>query len=265
MKHRSRVSLALAALALLAVPTFAFAARPNSPSMTVGVRVLNPVPGAVIHANTVRVRSVFTNWKLSCAWAGKVNKPGIGHYHILLDGALVNMYCSNTARVSLQNVKPGTHMLTVIPAENDHSVMMFMQKKEMRQISFTYRPSHPLPTIKATHLGKPSIRIISPRNGATVHGTFPLNVRVRGFHLSCALFGKPDLTGYGHWHINVDTMHSPMMGMATMLGMSCAHSFQVNTIGLKPGKHTFFAYLADNQHAAMMKPGTVAQVTVNVK
>lgn len=268
MHRRSRITLALAALALLLVPTLAFAAhataRHHAKTMAVGVRVLQPASGAVIHTNVVRVRSVFTNWKVACAWAGKANKSGVGHYHVLLDGALVNMYCGNTAWVSLQNIKPGKHMLTVIPAENDHSDMMFMQKKEMRQISFTYRPSHPLATITNANLGKPSIAITSPANGSTVHGAFPLNIRVRNFHLSCALYGKQNLKGWGHWHINHDAMNGPMMGMGTMLGMSCAKSFRVSTVGLKPGKHTFFAILEDNQHAPLM-PSVFGKVTVTVK
>ena len=34
-----------------------------------------------------------------------------GHYHVLLDGSLINMFCTPTAVVPLQNVKPGMHTL----------------------------------------------------------------------------------------------------------------------------------------------------------
>lgn len=47
-------------------------------------------------------------------------------------------------------------------------------------------------------------------------------------------------------------MSGPMMGMATMLGMACAPTFQASTQGLTPGHHTFFALLVDNQHAPLM-------------
>lgn len=232
--------------------------------MRVGVRLLSPAPGALIRSNAVQVRVGFSNWKLSCAWAGKANKPGIGHYHILLDGALVNMFCTNTASVSLQNVPAGKHTLTVVPAENDHNDMMFMQSKEMRQVGFVYRPSHPLPAAQPWSLGKPAIKITSPANGQTVHGAFALNIAVSSFKLSCDLYGKPNLKGWGHWHINHDSMTGAMMGMGTMLGMSCAKSFQVSTVGLTPGKHTFFAILEDNQHAPLM-PTVFDKVTVNIK
>lgn len=263
MRIWSRLIASLAVILLLALPGNALAGNIKA-GMMVGVRLLAPAPGAVVHGNAVRVRVAFTHWKLNCAWAGKANKPGIGHYHILLDGALVNMFCSPTASVSLQNVTPGKHALTVIPAENDHSDMMFMQNQEMQQVSFTYHPTNPLPTVGPLSLGKPGITITSPSNGQTVSGAFRLNISVSNFRLSCNLYGKKNLTGYGHWHINHDSMNGPMMGMGTMLGMSCANSFQVRTVGLKPGKHTFFAILEDNQHAPLM-PSVFDKVTVNVK
>lgn len=264
MRPLFRIAAALAVASLLTVPIRVLAHSNTAKMPMIQVRILSPSPGAVIHANAVQVRVAISHWKLSCAWAGKANRAGTGHYHILLDGALVNMYCSKSVSVSMQNVKPGPHILTVLPAEDNHSDMMFMQNKEMRQITFTYRPSHPLPTLKAANLGRPSIAITSPRNGAVVGRTFSINIRVRDFHLSCALYGKPNLKGSGHWHINHDSMTGPMMGMGTMLGMSCAHSFQASTVGLKPGPHTFFAILEDNQHAPLM-PDVFAAVKVDVK
>jgi hypothetical protein len=228
----------------------------------IGVRILSPAPGAVISSNAVQVRVAITHWQLSCAWAGKANKPGVGHYHILLDGALVNMYCGDTTSVSMQNVAPGPHKLFVVPADNNHDDMMYM--KEGKTVTFTYRPTHPLALIKPANLGKPSITITSPANGQTVSGTFPVTISVHNFQLSCALFGKQNLKGFGHWHLNHDTMAGPMMGMGTMLAMSCGNSFQASTVGLKSGKHILFAILEDDQHAPLM-PSVSAKVTVNVK
>jgi hypothetical protein len=228
----------------------------------IGVRILSPAPGAVITTNTVQVRVAITHWQVNCAWAGKANKPGIGHYHIFVGGGLINMFCGSTASISMQNLDPGPHKLMVVPADNNHDDMMYM--KEAKTITFVYRPTSPLPVLKPVNLGKPSITITSPTNGQTVSGTFAVNVRVTNFHLSCALYGKPNLKGYGHWHLNHDTMAGPMMGMATMLGMSCAHSFQASTVGLKPGPHTFFAILEDDQHAPLM-PSVFAKVKLNVK
>ncbi|MGH2442592.1 MAG: hypothetical protein ACRDFX_05465, partial [Chloroflexota bacterium] len=102
MHKRRRILATLVAASLLALPGHVYAH--TTKKMMVGVRVLAPAPGAVIHGNTVHLRVAFSHWKLNCAWAGKANKAGVGHYHVLLDGALINMFCGKTAAVSMQNV-----------------------------------------------------------------------------------------------------------------------------------------------------------------
>ena len=90
-------------------------------------------------------------------------------------------------------------------------------------------------------------------------------VDVNNFNLSCALFGKPDVAGYGHWHLNFDTMTGPMMGMMTMAGMSCQRVFHASAEGLKPGStHKLIALLADNAHAPL-NPAIADSVTVTVR
>jgi hypothetical protein len=136
--------------------------------------------------------------------------------------------------------------------------------KAMKQIRFTYKPSNPLPAAKPIDFpGKPSIRIVSPKAGSSVHRGFKLVVAVKNFRLSCALYGKAPVKGYGHWHANVDTTSKGMMGMGTMLGMSCAKSFHVSLAGIKPGQHKFIAILEDNTHAPTI--GAQASVKLKVK
>src|SRR5262249_24579350 len=147
-----------------------------------------------------------------------------------------------------------------IPAANDHADDL----KAEKQISFTYKPSRPLSAVNPLSFpGKPSVRIVSPKPGASVHAGFNLVVAVKNFRLSCALYGKADGKGYGHWHANVDSTTMGMMGMGTMLGMSCANSFRISLAGIKPGQHTFFAILEDNTHAPSI--GAQASVTLSVK
>jgi hypothetical protein len=217
-------------------------------SGNMATKFMSPQNGAVITANSIDVKVAVMGYQLSCALAGKAPKAGFGHYHIELDHALVNMYCSDTASISLQNVTPGQHTLTVLPALNNHEEV----PAGKNDLMFTYQPASPLPVIAAANLGTPSIKILSPHNGDTVSGTFSVQVAINNFNPSCDLLGKPNLSGYGHWHLNVDSMSGPMMGMATMLGMACSSSFQVSTQGLTPGHHTFFALLVDNQHAPLM-------------
>jgi hypothetical protein len=247
-----------------AVAALAGAALAAPPMMSVHtgakVRVLKPTPSSAVTGNSVATTVSITRFKLDCALAGTANRKGVGHYHIELDKSLINMFCARQASISMQNVAPGRHTLEFIPAANDHAEDMDAAKK----VTFVYKPTHPLATIEPEHFaGKPSIRIVSPRSGATVHGSFDLVVAVRNFELSCALYGKANVKGYGHWHANVDTTTKGMMGMGTMLGMSCAKSFHVSLAGIKAGSHRFFAILEDNTHAPTI--GAQASVGVTVR
>lgn len=222
--------------------------------------VIAPTPNTVITGNSVATKFAVTGFKLDSGLAGTKSVPHTGHLHIMLDRALIDMYGTPDAVISLQNVKPGKHTLSVVAASNDHVDDM----KGMVAATFVYKPTKPLPEIVAAKsAGKASIAIVSPQPGATVSGSFEFVVNVKNFTLSHDLFGKPNVAGYGHWHANVDSTTEGMMGMATMLGMSGTNSYRVDLKGIAPGKHRFFALLEDNQHAPSIGAG--AGVTVTVK
>jgi hypothetical protein len=248
---RTAALVAIAALASL--PLGSAAAR----QLTGGGRiaVLTPANGAVVTGNTLPTRVSISNFRVDGMLAGKAPRAGVGHYHIHLDGLLVNAYAAPDAAVSLQNVKPGRHTLTFVLAQNNHMELV----KTAKTIAFTYRPAQPLRTISpVAKPAKPSIRIVSPATGATVSGSFPVRVAVRHFRLSAALFGKLDVAGYGHWHVFLDTP-----SMMTMLGMTAEKMFRVSLQGVAPGKHKIIAVLADNVHAPI--PGAMSVITVNVR
>jgi hypothetical protein len=225
------------------------------------ITIVSPKDGEVVTANAVPVILQLRNWTLDCTLSGTPNKTGTGHWHLLLDKGLVNMICDPVSTLVLQNVKPGKHILAAVPAQNDHEEM---EKAEV-MATFDYQPANPLPPVRGLNLGKPSVSILSPKNGATVSGhTFSLVFDVRNFRLSCDLLGRPKVDGTGHWHVNVDTTQGPMMGMMTMLAMGCTNSFEVPLAGIKPGTHKFFVLLVDNLHAPF-SPAVEAGVTVNVK
>jgi hypothetical protein len=171
------------------------------------------------------------------------------------------MYCTPTATISLQNVAPGMHTLTAVPTLNDHTEI----EENGNSLTIDYEPTNPLPTITgASFAGTPTITILSPKNGAVVSGTFDVVVKVTNYNLSCNLMGKPDVTRYGHWHLNLDSMSGPMMGMGTMLGMACTTTFQATTQGLHSGQtHTLIALLTDNGHAPL-NPAIASEVTVMI-
>src|SRR6266851_1496668 len=217
--------------------------------------------GTKVTGNSVTVTVATTGYTPTCALAGKADQAGTGHYHILLDKSLVNMYCTPTASISMQNVAPGMHTLTAVPTLNDHTEI----EENGNSITIDYEPTNPLPTITgASFASAPAITILSPKNGAVVSGTFDVVVKVTNYNLSCNLMGKPDVTRYGHWHLNLDSMSGPMMGMGTMLGMDCTTTFQATTQGLKTGQtHTLIALLTDNGHAPL-NPMAASEVTVMI-
>ena len=212
----------------------------------------SPSDGVKVTGNELSVSVNASGYTDSCDWAGKPPQQGFGHYHLLLDKALVNMYCTANATVSLQNVKPGMHKLTVVPALNDHSEV----DENGQTIAFDYEPTSPMPQLTDQTLGSPpSIKILSPKFGDTLSGPFDVTVQINNFKPSCDLLGKPDVTGYGHWHLNFDTTSGPMNGMGTMAGMSCTATVHTSTVGLKAGEmHSLVAILVDNGHAPLNPP-----------
>ena len=260
---RSRIVVAIAAaVAGLTAVAFAVAAAPQQMIFKSGanVRVLGPTAQSTVRQNAVSTDVSITHFRLNCGLAGTANRTGVGHYHIELDHSLINMFCAKRTSISMLNVAPGKHSLIFVPAANDHAE----DKKAEKQVSFVYKPARALPRAKPLSFpGKPSLRIVSPKDGATVHAGFDFTVAVENFRLSCALYGKANVKGYGHWHANVDTTSKGMMGMGTMLGMSCAKTFHVSLAGIKPGKHRFIAILEDNTHAPTV--GAQAAVSVTVR
>jgi len=257
---RFRIAV-VAAVGAFVVAAVAIAAAPPMMTANTGakLKVLAPKTERTLIGNTLNTLVSITHFNVDCRYAGTPNRKGIGHYHIELDKSLVNIYCGPRGSISMLDVKPGKHTIEFIPAANDHADDL----KAMKQISFVYEPANPLPAVQPIKFpGKPSVSIVSPKPGATVNGGFDLVVAVENFRLSCALYGKANVKGYGHWHINVDSTTKGMMGMGTMLGMSCARSFHVSLAGIKPGEHTFFAILEDNTHAPTI--GAQTSVALNV-
>ena len=225
------------------------------------VTILSPRDGTVITANTVAIQVQTTGFTNTCSGAGAKPVTGFGHIHIELDKSLVNMFCTPAASlISMQNVKPGKHMFTVIPAQNDHVEIT----ANAQSISIDYEPTNPLPAISdATFSGPKSIKILSPAAGSTLKGDFDVTVQVTNFNVSCDLFGKPDVAGYGHWHLNWDADSGAMMGMGTMVGMVCTKTFHASTTGLAPGQHVLIALLVDNGHAPF-NPDVNARIAVTI-
>ena len=267
---RGRALGALAAAALTAVACGSSSATSSaSPSphmamelppwaMAMKVSIQSPANGTKITDNVVPVHVSISGFQSTCA-SGFAPVQNEGHYHLLIDKSLVDMYCTPDATLSMQNLQPGTHTITAQPALTNHMDV------EMNAASVTidYEPTHPLAALTAaTFAGAPSIKILSPAKGAKLSGNFDITVQVSNYNISCALEGKPDVGGYGHWHVNLETLNSGMMGMETMARMSCQRVHQMSTQNFPAGKHLLIVYLTDDQHAPLM-PEVMDSVDVN--
>lgn len=212
------------------------------------VTIQSPADGAKVTANSVPVHVAFAGFQPTCA-SGFAPVQGLGHYHLLIDKSLVDMYCAPDATLSMQNLQPGKHVISAEPALTNHMDVA----SGIQSVTIDYEPTHPLPPITAaTFSGAPTIKILSPSAGANLSGDFDITVQVSNLNVSCALEGKPDVAGYGHWHLNLETLNSGMMGMETMARMSCQSVLHMNTKGFPAGKHLLLVVLADNQHAPLM-------------
>ena len=225
----------------------------------VSLTALAPKPNQVVTGPELKLHVLARGYRLDAYYAGTPVLPNIGHYHEIIDNKLIDMTpLQNPTRdtISTVGLTPGKHILTIVPARNDHT--MIMSKAVM--IRFLYKgPFRPQPA-GYIGTGKPSISITSPAPGSTVSGkAFTLKANVRNFVLSQDSFGKKLVAGEGHWHIFVDKVN-----MAHMLTMAAGDSQTVPLKGIKPGKHTFYALLVNNQHMPL-KPMVVSSITLDVR
>ncbi|HKZ91084.1 MAG TPA: plastocyanin/azurin family copper-binding protein [Candidatus Limnocylindrales bacterium] len=251
---RGAIVIASLALALSVIPVYAQSDVSAPPAMAVEVSGLSS--GDVVTGNRIDFTVQPIGYQLSNT-AGTPPVEGKGHYHVILDGGLINMFTTPDASVSLQNVAPGPHDLMVVPATNDHMEVM----DGAAAIDFDYQPAEQLPEITAGEeaAAPPTVTIVSPAPGESVSGEFDLVISTTDYTLSEELLGKPNVAGYGHWHVFVDAAE----GMGTMAGMSGTDTFTVDSSALTPGPHTLIAVLTDNLHAPL-DPPVMAIVEVEV-
>ena len=89
---------------------------------TVGLKVLAPTTGEVV-TGPMPITVCATGYRLDSYYAGTAVSNHIGHYHEILDGHLVDMaplHDPNHDAISMVGASPGGHMLTLVPAYNDH-------------------------------------------------------------------------------------------------------------------------------------------------
>lgn len=199
------------------------------------ISLLSPTAEEVIDSNTTTLTVAAFNYSLSCPMLGKSNVPGVGHWHIHLDGQLVDMECTNQHTLSLVRVAPGWHTLEVILTNDEHVELANPSAAET--IKFYYKPA--LPTI--------AIRVPAPSREIPAGTKFRVELKVTNFDTPCEpaepAFGQSLIPGEGHWHLYIDGLDQ-----AHMVDMGCKSYDVLESAGLSRGPHVLYGRLVDNHH-----------------
>lgn len=247
-------------VALMAAP--AALAQGGEPSIT----VTSPTQGQKITTTDITLNVQTSNIDTACKWVGTPDHPGQGNIHVFLDkaslGDLINFYCgTNTITISGEGITPGKHTLIVDLASNTHGDMLNTAQK----VNIDYEPTSPkaLPAA-STSSATPTVKIVSPQNGATIGPNTTLQIASTNFNPSCDLEGKPPVKGYGHYHVMIDMGKGPASSpLAGLVLMPCQSSVPLDLSGWPSGQHTITVALAQDDHTPV--PGTqAATITVNL-
>jgi hypothetical protein len=106
---------------------------------------------------------------------------------------------------------------------------------------------------------EPSIRILKPTNGQTVHGgAVTVSVSVKGFKVVNQQVRPPfprPVAGKGHLHFYLDTETLPRTHSPPSTGTYRSVSMTTYTwTGVPPGRHTFAVQLVGKDHVPLSAP-----------
>ena len=225
------------------------------------IAVISPANGETVTTTDIPVRVLVSNFTLSAADVGLPDKDGEGHIHVMLNGmnmgVLFNFYTGPTFTLPGQGMKPGQHTLTFDLASNTHEDM----EDTVTNVTINYQPltAQPAPDVNPSSAA-PEVSIVWPPDGATVGPLFTLQVTKQNFAPSLELEGKPNLAGYGHYHVFVDMPMMDttgggggqdmggMMSMAGLIAMVGNDSIPVDLRAWPNGPHTITVEPVQNDH-----------------
>jgi hypothetical protein len=180
-------------------------------SMAGSVEIVSPADGGQVTSGDIDVQVKVSDFTVDCTKAGMRDEDGVGHIHAMIDGMsmaqLSNFYCSDTFTISGVGLTAGEHTLVVDLATNTHLDMA----DTVKEVTFDYQPATVQPLPEPNDQGEPSVKLVSPEDGATVPAKFTIEVEAVNFTPTDTLEGKANVPGFGHYHVFVDTDMS-MMG-----------------------------------------------------
>ncbi|MFS2161195.1 DUF4399 domain-containing protein [Pseudomonas sp. Pseusp122] len=109
------------------------------------------------------------------------------------------------------------------------------------------------------------VYIISPKDGATVPGTFKVQFGLKGMGVAPAGVDVPDTA---HHHLMVDLKEQPDLNAPLPNNDTIRHFGKGQTeteVTLSPGKHTLQLIMGDKSHIPLNPSVESKKITVNVK
>jgi hypothetical protein len=109
------------------------------------------------------------------------------------------------------------------------------------------------------------VYIISPKDGATVNGTFKVQFGLKGMGVAPAGVDMPDT---GHHHLLIDVKEQPAMNAPLPTTDNIRHFGKGQTeteLTLAPGQHTLQLLVGDKNHVPLNPPVESQKITVTVK
>lgn len=263
-KHRFARYAALGSMLIAALILGVNAASSSSAADKPSLKVISPVDGATITTTDIPVTLNVSNFRLSALDVGMANKPGEGHIHAMYDSmkgmaTLFNMYTARTFTLPGQALKPGPHVLYFALATNDHMGL----PDTMQMVKINYQPtiSNAAPA-PAPASGSPAVTVLSPADGATVGPRVTFRVTTTNFTPVLGLEGKPNIAGYGHYHLSVDKSSDPM-SMAGLIAMPASDTFTADLSAWPAGKHVITIEAQNNDHGDI-SGATDGVITINL-
>lgn len=119
-------------------------------------------------------------------------------------------------------------------------------------------------TKEASAARSPSIRIVTPTAGATIHGrSIRVSVSVKGFNPRHEQFRPPaPREGHVHFYLDVKTLPRTHVYPSPVPYRSISGTTYTWT-GVRPGRHTVAVQLVGNDHAPL-RPAVTGRVTLTV-
>jgi len=109
------------------------------------------------------------------------------------------------------------------------------------------------------------VYIISPKDGATVPGTFKVQFGLKGMGVAPAGVDVPDT---GHHHLLIDVKDQPDLNAPLPVSDNIRHFGKGQTeteVTLAPGRHTLQLIFGDKSHIPLNPSVESKAITVNVK